>query len=243
MSETPKTIESAKIPDAAVPAEAPEASGTSATPVTPEIPELTIAIPQAHNPQLNAEIQQWAEANNIPTAITDPKLQESIAEYGTPWFRSAAVVVNNGGRILMIHEGRVQIKKIKDEALKQQKLAEGRSLNDWVDGDGGWNMPSGRLGLGEVFEDGAERETKEESGWKATIKQYLCTRTGKLYIMPIFLARANHGPAQFRTTETRETLEIAWLTVEEIRKLHADNKLRSPEFVSQALDAYEKTIA
>ena len=110
MSEMPKTPENT---EATVASKAPEASATPAT------SELTILIPQTHNPRLNAEIEQWAAANNIPTVVTDPKLQKSIAEYGTPWFRSAAVVVNNGGRILMIHEGRVQVKKIKDEALKQ----------------------------------------------------------------------------------------------------------------------------
>lgn len=211
-----------------------------------ETSELLIAIPETQDPALNAEIQQWAVANGIPVAITDAKLQKSIADWGLPWFRAGVVAVNGEGKILMIHEGRVQVKKIKDKVLKEQYLSEGRKPGDWVDGDGGWNLPAGRLNPGEMFEDAAERETDEESGWCVAVKQYLCKRTserpGNQYIMPVFLADAFYGPAEFHTTATRETLEIAWLTPAEIRQFHAEDKLRSPEFVIAALDAYESIV-
>lgn len=212
----------------------------------PETSELIIAIPETHSPELNAEIKQWAEANSIPTVIADAKLQKGIADWGLPWFRAGALVVNDEGKILMIHEGRVQVKKIKDATLKEEYLSKGFKPGDWVDGDGGWNLPAGRLNPGEMFENAAEREANEESGWCVRIRQYLCSRTsekpGNQYFMPVFIADAEYGPAEFHTTETRETLEIAWLTPAEIRQLHAEDKLRSPEFVMDSLCAY-KVIA
>lgn len=222
-----------------------EPTKTPATVATPA--ELIIAIPETNIPELNAEIAQWARANNIPTVVTDVKLRKSIADWGLPWFRAGLLVVNGEGKILVIHEGRVQVKKIKDEVLKQKYLSEGRKPSDWVDGDGGWNFPAGRLNPGEMFEDGAEREAEEESGWTVTVRQHLCKRTSEKpdnqYFMPVFIADAGYGPAEFHTVETRETLEIAWLTPAEIRQLHADDQLRSPEFVMDSLYAYEATIA
>lgn len=212
----------------------------------PETPELTIAIPETNDPELNAEIVRWAKANGIPAVVTDAKLQDSIAQWGLPWFRAGVVAVNGEGKILMIHEGRVQVKKIKNEALKQKFLSEGCKPGTWVDGDGGWNLPAGRLNPGEMFEDAAEREVDEESGWRVAIRQYLCKRTSEKpdnqYFMPVFIADACYGPAEFHTTETRETLEIAWLTPDEIRRLHAEDKLRSPEFVMDSLYTYESIV-
>ena len=208
--------------------------------------ELKITIPGTHDPSLSAEIKHWAEANNIPAATNDPTVQKSIRDWGLSWFRAGALVVNGEGKILMIHEGRVQVKKIKDEALRNQLLSDGHRPSEWVDGDAGWNLPAGRLQIGETFEDGAERETKEESCWDITIKQHLCTRRsekpGNQYIMPVYLAEPISGPAEFHTVETRETLEIAWLTPEEIRSMNAAGLLRSPESVMASLDAYEKII-
>ena len=227
-------------------------------PNTPAIPEtatisthvtseLIIAIPETNDPALNAEIQQWAEANGIPTVVTDAKLRQSISDWGLPWFRAGIFAVNDEGKILMIHEGRVQVKKIKDPVLKGKYLSAGKKPSDWVDGDGGWNCPAGRLNPGEMFEDGGEREVEEESGWCVTIKQYLCKRTSEKpdnrYFMPVFIATAGYGPTEFHTVETRETLEIAWFTPAEIRQLHAEDKLRSPEFVMDSLAAYEAYIA
>lgn len=207
------------------------------------MPELVIAIPETHCPRLNADIRQWAKTFHIPAATTDAAIQEQIANWGLPWFRAGAVVVNTAGKILMVHEGRVQVKKIKDEALKQRLLAEGCKPSTWVDGDGGWNLPAGRLNLDEYFEDGAEREVNEESGWKVTVKQHLCTRSSEkpdnLYIMPVFLAEPISGPAQFHIAET---LEISWFTAEEIRGLYASGLLRSPESVIDSLDACQKVI-
>ncbi len=208
--------------------------------------ELKIAIPETHSPSLTANIQRWAKENSVPEVFTGPTTQKGIRSWGLPWFRAGALVVNSEGKILMIHEGRVQVKKIKDEALKNQLLSEGLKPNAWVDGDGGWNIPAGRLNPGETFEYAAWREILEESGWNVYINKHLCTRhsekPGNQYIMPVFLTIPVFGPAEFHTDETRETLEIAWLTPEEIRSMNAAGLLRSPESVMASLDAYEKII-
>lgn len=213
---------------------------------TSEAPELRITIPGTFNLELDTAVRQWAKANGIPTVVTDPKLQKHISDWGLPWFRAGVIAVNDEGKILMIHEGRVQVKKIKDEALKQKLFSEGHKPSDWVDGDGGWNLPAGRLNPGEMFEDAAEREADEESGWHVTVRQYLCKRTSEKpdnqYFMPVFIADAQYGPAEFHTTSTRETLEIAWLTPAEIRQLHAEDKLRSPESVMDSLYVYEAIV-
>lgn len=205
--------------------------------------ELIVAIPKTHCPKLDIDIQRWAESYRMPTVITDTALQEHIARWGLPWFRAGAVVANRAGKILMVHEGRVQVKKIKDEATRQRFLSEGYKPNAWVDGDGGWNLPAGRLTLDEYFEDGAGREVNEESGWKVTIKQHLCTRSsekpGNQYIMPVFLADPVSGPDQYHTDET---IEIGWFTVEEVRSLGVAGLLRSPESVIESLDAYQSII-
>lgn len=242
MSETSKSPATSATPETTTTPATPEAPS-----ITPKVSELPIVIPKSDSRIVNFKVTKWAKANHIPTVVTDPKLQTKITEYGLPWFRAGAVVANGEGKILMIHEGRVQVKKIKDPVLKEKYLSEGYKPSDWVDGDGGWNLPSGRLNPGEAFEDAAERETLEESGWSAVVTRYLFARTSEKpdnqYYMPVFLATAVRGPAEFHTFETRETLEIGWFTPDEIRDMRTANMLRSPEFVIGALDVYEAVIA
>lgn len=198
-----------------------------------------VAIPETVDQELQKVVTSWATDFFGPTMLYDDALQDSIDQWGLPWFRAGAVVSNSEGKILMMHEGRIQVKKIKDEFLKNQYLAEGCSPNDWVDGDGGWNIPAGRLQPGESFEDAVIREVKEESQWDVKIKCHLYTRRsekiGNAFIMPVYLAEAISGPKVFRS---KETLEIGWFTVAEIREMHADGKLRSPESVLGSLAAY-----
>lgn len=211
-----------------------------------EVFNLIVAIPETDQPGLNTIIKQWADDNKIPTSITDPELRAHITRWGLPWYRAGAVVVNDKSEVLMVHEGRVQVKKIKDETLKNRYLAEGFKPGDWVDGDGGWNLPSGRLAPGETFKEAAQREVNEETGWNVDICQCLHVRSsekpGNQYVMPVYLAEAIDGPTEYHTIETTETLEIRWLSLSQIRHLHADNQLRSPEFVLDSIAAFEKSL-
>lgn len=202
-----------------------------------------IVIPKTINPGLQETVTRWTTAFFGPTLLYDAALQDSINQWGLPWFRAGALVCNDENKILMMHEGRVQVKKIKDEFLRNQYLAEGSSLNDWVDGDGGWNIPAGRLRPGESFEEAAIREVKEESCWDVRIKHHLYTRhsekIGNAFIMPVYLAEALSGPKFFRS---KETLEIGWFSIAEIQAMYASEKLRSPESVMGSLAAYEELL-
>ncbi len=197
-------------------------------------------IPKTVNPEIEKTVTKWVRDTFGPNASYDESLQPTIDQWGLPWFRAGAVVRNEEGKILMMHEGRVQVKKIRDEALKNQFIAEGYKSNEWVDGDGGWNLPSGRLKPGESFENGAIREVKEESNWDIAIKAHIHTRhsekVGNAYILPVYFAEAISGPEQYRT---KETSEIGWFSTEEICKMEESGMLRSPEFVMDSIKAYE----
>lgn len=164
-----------------------------------------------------------------------------VQKWGLPWFRAGALVYNGERKILMMHEARVKVKKIKDPVLKQKLLDEGYSPSDWVDSDGGWNFPAGRLKVGEGFKEGIIREIKEESGWNVEIEGDLYTKQskepGNEHTMPVYLASAFSGPEQFQTWETSE---IGWFTPEEIREMNDSGVLRSPGFIMKSLELFEK---
>lgn len=200
-------------------------------------------VPESCYPEVAVTVTRWVDTYFGPTLSYDDSLQTDIDQWGLPWFRAGAIVRNAEGKILMMHEACVQVKKIKDEALKNWYLSEGYKPDDWVDGDGDWNLPSGRLKPGESFEDGAQRETKEESGWDMAIKDCIHIRQGKkpsnMYILPVYLAEAIAGPEQYKTAETSE---IGWFSESEILNMHTEGLLRSPEFVTDSINSYKKYL-
>ncbi len=199
-----------------------------------------IIIPESCYPEVAVTVTRWVDTYFGPTLSYDDSLQASINQWGLPWFRAGAIVRNAEGKILMMHEGRVQIKKIKDEVLKNQLLSAGRKPSEWVDGDGGWNLPSGRLKPGESFEDGVQREIKEKSGWDIAIKDCLHIRQSNkpsnMYILPVYLAEAIAGPERYKTAETSE---IGWFLESEILGMCDKGLLRSPEFVTESINSYK----
>lgn len=204
---------------------------------TPEI--LTpIPIPQTSDRDLQRVIDQWADQFG-PTPVQFKSLRSDIDEWGLPWFRSGALV-RKDGKILMMHESRVQIRNLKDAQLRQTYLDQGLSYRDWIDGDGGWNLPAGRLRPGESFEQGAERKVKAESGWKIALQEaFYCRRSNdpnNRYILPIYLANAVSGPDSYCA---KGTSEIGWFQTAEIRAMSDAGLLRSPDFVLGCFDLYE----
>lgn len=203
-----------------------------------------IVIPGSCFHQLERDVEEWVRAQFGPNPEYNSDLQPTIDQWGLPWFRSAAVVVNSDGKILLMHEGRVQVKKIKDPVLKSYyRDTKGYSDSTWVDGDGGWNLPAGRLKSGETFEEAASREVREESDHEIDLKKVLYVRKSddltNLYIMPVYLAEDVSGPGHYTTAET---MDIGWFSVEGIRALHDAGVLRSPDSVMSAIDAYEKHL-
>lgn len=198
-----------------------------------------IVIPETSHSDLKQEITAWLYGTMGPAPEYDDSLQPKIDEFGLPWFRAAALVVDADSKILMMHEAKAQVKKLKSETLRNYYLAQGHSKNDWVDEDGGWNIPAGRIMAGESFEEGLLREIQEESGHIIKLQGILCVRWGKDYAMPIYLAEKVSGPEYYQTAET---LGICSFSVEGIRALNDAGILRSPESVMESLDAYEQHL-
>lgn len=212
-----------------------------------------LEIPMSWYPEVTASVEKavadWEENNPNFKSLLDEAAEANFKQWGIPYFRAGVVALRKPDeKILMMREGRIKvkdiIKKIGSPDYENYCLVEkGFKKGDWVDGDYGWNLPSGRLKLGENFEDAAVREVKEETGWDIKIKGCLCCRVSKdpknPYVMPIYLADAISGPEEFSTPETRETTAIGFFSFEGVSALMDANVLRSPGFVKEALDSFQ----
>ncbi len=209
--------------------------------------ELIITTPRTINSfDLEQVVEAWAEANKVPDVVTDEEQIAIINKYGLPWYRSAAIVYRRNAalgeyEILLMHEAKVQVRKIKDNNLREQLLADGHSPNDWVVGDGGWNIPAGRVKLGASFEKTAKDEICEETGWSANIAIeepiyiHRDERPSDPFIMPVFVAEADTtGP---ETYQTEETSEIGWFKIGDAYNMATQGLLRSPNSVINSLNA------
>ena len=185
-----------------------------------------IITPETYYSGLKTTIADWVTATLGLNPSYDDTLQNSIDQWGLPWFRAGAVVHNGAGKILMMHEGRVQVGKLKNKVEKEFHLARGLTKSSWICGDGGWNLPAGRLRSGESFENGAIREVMEESNWDIELKEVIHVRHSEKpnnqYILPVYLAEAIAGPELYRT---EETMEIGWFTPKEIQAMFEANLL------------------
>lgn len=85
----------------------------------------------------------------------------------------------------------------------------------------GWEIPAGRVDAGETPADAAVRETVEETGWRPTVLEPLCTfnpANGILdQVFHIFVGRdaREEGPP----TDPNESSRIEWVPVDEVRRL------------------------
>ena len=199
-----------------------------------------IVIPETKCADLTKEIARWLSAKFGPDPEYDSKKESDIIQWGLPWFRAGALVVDEDCKVLMIHEGRIHIKKVRDENYRQWLLETNRcDAGGWANGDGGWNIPAGRLALGESFEAGVVREVKEETGHEVKVLGIIHVRWGKDYVMPTFLAQNLSWPLQCRVKDPQEVIGICNFSIEGVRALNDASVLRSPESVMDTLDAYE----
>lgn len=199
-----------------------------------------IIIPTSNYKDIEQGVQHWIFKTFGQNPVYDEALQSSIDQWGLPWFRAGVVAINPQGLIVMTHEARVQVRKIKDPELKQHYLDKGMHEKDWVDGDGGWNLPSGRLQPWEIFEEAALREFKEETGSAISPHSLVLLdirysdKPNNLYAMPIYQGYIDQEPPV--GYQTKEISEVRMFRPDEIFGLN----LRSPEFVEQALKSYWK---
>lgn len=88
----------------------------------------------------------------------------------------------------------------------------------------GWEIPAGRIEEGETPEQAAERETLEETGWRAgpltPIGSYAPSNGSSDQIFHVFAADGATHVGE--PTDVSESERIAWVPVDEVRRLIAD---------------------
>lgn len=198
-----------------------------------------IIVPETCFPELKNEAIKWLADVFGLNPEYDPAMQPTIDQYGLPWFRAAALVMDDKtGKMLLVHESRVNIKKVKDENFKKWLVETGRCDSEgWTDGDGGWNIPAGRIAQNESFEEGLAREIKEETGHSAKLLGLLYVRWEKKYMMPTYLMKSISSPESHKTAEISETCKFS---IDGIRALNDAGVLRSPESVMDSINVYNE---
>lgn len=154
------------------------------------------------------------------------KLDQETQNYGYRWLKVACLIPGNPGRFLLMREAR---KKQFDKDGKEK----------WVEGDGGWNLPAGRVNIGETIYDAVLREVREETGRKVKLTG-LCqigirTSMSNPYGILTFTAEIEENLDDF---DRKETIQTGFFTVEQIESLKKAGKLRSPHLVQSAIDNY-----
>ena len=105
---------------------------------------------------------------------------------------------------------------------------------------GKWNLPAGRVDIGETIEQAAVRETFEESGYKVELVAKLrvehddATRP----VLHSFKARIVGGELRFPEDEL---LDAQWFTFEEIEELQRTGKVRATWVVNSIQDAHKSS--
>ena len=156
------------------------------------------------------------------------ELIREIQQWGFPWIRTGAVIwrVQGGDfQFLLIHEAKVNVN------------------GHWQPGDGGWNLPCGRLNLtadqtrAENLYEAAEREVFEESGQVVELQPVVdATQRTDLNNFHILLLFGAELTETLPFTPTDEVSEIGWFTYDETKELRRKHQLRSPDMVFSALD-------
>lgn len=127
----------------------------------------------------------------------------------------AGCVLENDGKYLLVQE-------------RQQKVY------------GKWNLPAGRVDIGETIEHAAVREVLEETGYKVELVKKLRVEHEDAMrpVLHSFQATIVGGDLKF---QEEELLDAQWLAFEEIEKLHAEGKIRADWVVRSIQDSRQPT--
>lgn len=99
-----------------------------------------------------------------------------------------------------------------------------------------WNLPAGRVDVGEAFEEAAIRETKEETGFTVEIQQEIQTVHTAVDrpVLHAYKAQIISGGLRVNVSDL---LDVRWFTFEEIKQLQAGKKLRNDWVISSIQQA------
>lgn len=153
--------------------------------------------------------------------MSTPLLQTHIDRWGWSFVRAGVVVRDQFGRYLCIEDIRCRIGGVYQTVYDV------------------WNLPAGSAKTPlESFLQTAVREVKEETGYSvkltglAYIKRKLDAKSP--HIMPVYTAEVvgDDTPQDF---DHKEIHSLRWMTCEEIMDLKLKGKLRSPDFILEAV--------
>ncbi len=183
-----------------------------------------------------------SDANQTTLQFTPsltPAAIETVKTFGWDFFR-AGVLIADEWPPSSVHfdEGRAPTYLLVREAKVKETQPDGSKR--WVLSDQGkWNLPCGRLQVGETFEQAALREGQEESGHKLRL-EYLChighrTDPDNPYVIFIYSAtNQGFGPEP----DPEEIAETKWFTYDDIVGLRDNGQLRNPDLTMTALNQY-----
>lgn len=101
---------------------------------------------------------------------------------------------------------------------------------------GQWNLPAGKVDLGETLEQAAVREAKEETGFDVKLGRQLGIwhQTLEWPVVHIFTASITGGLLRF---PQHELLDARWLTATQVREMKAQVRA---DFVLEAVEMVEQ---
>ncbi len=123
----------------------------------------------------------------------------------------AGVVIVKDGKILLVQES-------------------------WEKVRGKWNLPAGKVDMGETIEQAAVREAKEETGLDVQLKKHVFTLHQSIEdsVLHSYLAEIKSGEIKF---DPEEILDVKWFEIDEVIN---NLDLRNTEYIVGSVNAVTK---
>jgi len=103
---------------------------------------------------------------------------------------------------------------------------------------GKWNLPAGKVDLGDTIEQTAIKEAKEESGYDVELVNMvgICQEKATDAVKHVYEAKIIGGDLAFPEDEI---LDAKWFSFDEISEMEEKSKLRDP-YVLESIKLFEK---
>lgn len=204
----------------------------------PEAPATErVAIPDAVT---SISAVAFASARPLTKSLT-AEAAEITREFGWDFFKAGVLIADEWPTPPAdFNEDPEATYLLVKEAKIKEKQPDG--TKKWVKSDKGkWNLPCGRLKIGESFEEAALREGEEETGRRLQLDKLVHIghrRDGdNPYVIFIYAATELEFIAP---PDPEEIAETRWFTYDEIIALGETAQLRNPDLTIGALNHYRK---